>query len=390
MPTTGEVVRGVFTQHPLTKAVAFVTALAIWWYVGSELSATHTFAVDVPVSIDGGQLKEWRLLGESVHRVRVDVEGPRQLVEQLGEDVTPFTTKVRIGEAELVGQMDEEVTVPLTLRDTHFILPNRRLRVVRIEPAAITVKLGRLTSETVEVDVEDLESRMPKEVGDWKVHSVGVLPRRVRVVGPVSAIAKRNLKIQLQPPDLTGAAQDVVTVLAEIGKAAKDDHIEFAPEAKRPTITVRLEAKPERMKLRAKIVWHLVEALPEGFEIEPGREESVEVTVEGPKAPMSRLTADHLRAHAYGGPEFSTKATGRSGNTARLEVSVYPSNEFPGVVIVNPLREVNYWLVPTPTPPEPPGSGATPPGNSGQGPGGGTKPGGTQGQGGEPGRKAGG
>jgi hypothetical protein len=382
MASAGEVVRGVFTQQLPTKAVALLTALALWWYVGYELSATHAFSVTVTVSLDERQSAEWRLLDRPEHVVRVHIEGPRESIEQLSEEVTPFSGKLGIGEAELAGLMGEEVTASIKLLDRHFFLPNRRLRVVAIDPAALPIRLGRMDEEQMTVDVADLRRRIPTDLGQWTVTGVEVFPTQVRVVGPVTALARLQRTLPLEPPDLAGAQRDVFAI-ATIAAAARDEHIGWAPGARLPTVAVRIAAKPETRKFTVPVLWYETRP-PEGFEIERPLAGTLEVTAQGPRETLARLRAEDLRALAKMKPELSTDPNGPCGNSATLEISVYPAASWPGVTVVDARPDLVFRIVPKPRPVAPPaGAGETPPGGNG-------KSGAPGAQGADPGAKSGG
>jgi YbbR domain-containing protein len=292
-------VRPALSRNRGLKLVSLLLAFFLWFSINvSERDAEGTLEIPLRVRALGAGLI---VTSQPAKPVAVTVRGPRTILDGVDERRTRLS-------------LDLSTATPGEIRiepNADMIRPElpRRLKVVRIEPARLKVRIERLARKRVPVRPE--LAGMPP-LGYTAEASVS--PGEVEASGPASRV--EDLKeIKSEPVELHGAPDPLqrTVLLSWAG-----DFVSFAPD--RVIVTVRFQ--PTMMSRRFDHVEVTVRNVPDGVRarLVPPR---VDLTVQGPQHLLSSYRLDDGSVYV--------DATGLQPGTYR----VTPRVELPQALEVN-------------------------------------------------------
>lgn len=178
------------TKNWGTKLVSLILAVGLWYYaVGEEgIEVTRTIPVEIKV-----EKEKMSIVGKPTRLVMVTLQAPRSLLANLASDELKAEHVIRRIESP------GDYSFRLEPREIH--LPSEKVRVVRVEPEAIQVKIDEMIVQKLEVEPVFLgEPAFGYSVDHGNIQ---LDPRSVLVEGPKSQLEKME-KIKTQPIDVVG------------------------------------------------------------------------------------------------------------------------------------------------------------------------------------------
>lgn len=303
MSAASDAIRGVFLGNLGTKFVALLVAVGLWFYIGKELTGVEVFHAELTIQLSDDIREDWRILNESVRRVRVTLEGPAKMIDTLRGQQGEVLKGRAVIDAKLLGGKSAladggKTNFALEMKAAFFEpLPYGALALKSMEPNSVTVELGALVSEELQVDLGRLtQDTLEKGSPDGMEVQVRVSRTKAKVRGPSEAINALKGKLRLAPVPI----EDATGTLIEQGRLHPDveaAHITWATKA-RPTVTVLITPLPKTVTFRVDVE----RVIPHDLHIPPNAkwkmDETVEVQVIGPADLVDRVTASGLVVYA--------------------------------------------------------------------------------------------
>ena len=257
--------RAGLSRNAGLKAISLLLAFFLWFSINvSERDAEGTLEVPLRVrALAPGMI----VTSQPVKPIAVTVRGPRTILDGVDERRTRMTIDLSdIAPGELRQELNADMLRPE--------LP-RRLKVVRIEPARVKVRVERLARRRLPVKAE-LDGLPPMGY----TADATVTPGEVEVSGPASKVDDLK-EIKTEPIDMRGAPEPIEhnVLLSWAG-----DFVSFTPDH----VLVALSFKPTMMMRRFEHVEVAVRGVPAGMraKLVPPR---VDLTVQGPQRVLSNF-----------------------------------------------------------------------------------------------------
>jgi hypothetical protein len=168
------ILRKIFLEDWLIKAVALAITLALWLGVTGLSTPTTELIRNVPLNLRFSS--ETEITGSELQQVDIIVSGDKRRVSEISRSdlvVSVDLTDVETGE-RILNLTPENVLLPLPTG----------VKLDEIQPNTITVKLEPMVEKEVPVRIETI-GELP--VG-FEIYSQTVVPSQVRVRGPASYI----------------------------------------------------------------------------------------------------------------------------------------------------------------------------------------------------------
>jgi hypothetical protein len=303
MSAASDAVRGVFLGNLGTKFVAVLVAVGLWFYIGKELTGVEVFHAELSIELSEDIRADWRILDKPVRRVQVTLQGPAKMIDTLrGREGEVIKGRAVIDSEQLGGKSaladGGKTTFRLQLDKAFFEpLPYVALRLQAMEPNSLTVELGALVTEELEIDLPRLTSdTLQKGVPEGMDVEVRVSRTKVRVRGPSEAINGLKGKLRLAPVPIEQANGTLIEQ-GRLHPEVEAAHITWAAKA-RPTVTVLITPKPSSITLRVDVRLDI----PRELKIPPNAEwkmdDTVQVQVTGPADVIELITANALVVYA--------------------------------------------------------------------------------------------
>ncbi len=218
----------VLTENLMLKILAFVFALILWFFVMGEQNLEKGY----PVPLDLRNLPEGLIVTSEIPSlIDVRISGPRTVLLNL----SPDDLKI---EVDLKGLSPG--TTSFKRLDERFRLP-RSLKVTRLSPAVIDVRLEKI--QTKNVPVRTVFSGVLPE--GLKIEKIDIRPPQVAVHGAGSEL-KNISEVETEPIDVTAVRESfkLQVPLNYVGKFSSLD-----PKQKAVEIDVTISpVKPARRK----------------------------------------------------------------------------------------------------------------------------------------------
>lgn len=178
------------TKNWGAKLVSLVLAVGLWYYaVGEEgIEVTRTIPVEIKV-----EKEKMSIVGKPTRLVVVTLQAPRSLLTNLASEELKAEHVIR--RVENPG----DYSFRLEAREIH--LPSEKVRVARIEPEVIQVKIDEMIVQKLEVEPVFLGE--PAFGYHLDRDNIQLDPRSVLVEGPKSQLEKME-KMKTQPIDVVG------------------------------------------------------------------------------------------------------------------------------------------------------------------------------------------
>jgi len=254
--------RAALRRNRGLKLVSLLLAFFLWFSINvSERDAEGTLEIPLQVRQPAGYV----VTSAPAKPVAVTVRGPRTILDGVDERRVRFALDLA---AAAPGEVRHELNADL-IRPP---LP-RRLKIVRIEPARVKVRLERLVRRTLPVRPE-LAGLPPLGY----TAEASVTPGEVEANGPASKVEELK-EIKTEPVDLRGAPEPIAraVLLSWAG-----DFVSFAPDH----VTVSITFQPTVMSRKFDHVEVAVRNTSGGLraKLVPPR---IDLTVQGPQRVLS-------------------------------------------------------------------------------------------------------
>ncbi|HLK11991.1 MAG TPA: CdaR family protein [Candidatus Binatia bacterium] len=287
-------------RNPGLKLLSLVLATLLWFTINlTERDAERL--VELPLSIR--KLQPGLIVtNPPVRPIAMTLRGPRTILDGVDE------RKERIA-LDLAGIAPGDTRIEL---NTDMIRPElpRRVKVVRMEPARLTLRVDRLARRTVPVHAELAGA---PALG-YTVAESQVVPDHVEVTGPAGKVDELK-EVTTEPIDLRGLKD---TLQRNVLLAWAGDFVSFAPDHVVVSVTFE-EVMVSRDFRHVEVgVLHA-----EGFQVQV-RPAAVDLTVRGPQ----RLF--HNFKLAAGGVYVDAAGLGPGRHTAGVHVELPPGLELLG------------------------------------------------------------
>jgi YbbR-like protein len=278
-------IRGAFTRNLPLKLLSLLISFSLWFFVNfGERDTEESLKIPLELRNIPAHLV---ITSPRVDFIDLRVSGPRTLLGRIDRN------RLSIG-LDLGGVRSG----PAVFRvDTESLSLPRGVKVVRLNPAQVTLELDRLAHKSVPVRIR-LGGKPPL---DLQVAETKVSPETVQVTGPASDLEDVHA-VNTEPIDVSNAAPG--TIEREVALEPAGDYVSFS--ANRVAAQVRIE---EVLVTREfKHVPIAVHNAAHQYRVTP---DQLRLTVRGPKRLLDDLELDHgavyIDAQAEGIGEHSVK-----------------------------------------------------------------------------------
>jgi YbbR domain-containing protein len=244
------------------KIAALLASTALWMAInGSEPNADRYLRLGVSPF---GLSKRLAIANRLTGTVEVQIRGPRSILRTIDEEAyrVPLDLRgLRVGAAS--------VKLP-----TDLLSFPRRVKVIRITPARVDLRIERLTKRSLPVKAV----LVPGERNGYTISDLTVNPAQVEVSGPAGRIAQLQ-SVETEPVSTINAKGSVER---EAALAGAGEWLSFFPDTVHVAFTVN-EAEGERVFQDLPIAVRNADA---AARVEP---ETVALTLRGPQRPLAAL-----------------------------------------------------------------------------------------------------
>lgn len=179
-----------FTRNWPTKIVSLILAVGLWYYAVGEEKVEVTRTIPIELKLEQEKLS---VVGKPTRVVLVTLQAPRSLLANLASEELKAEHHIKTVE----GPGDYS----FRLEPREIRLPSEKIRVVRIEPEVIQVKIDEMIVQKLEIEPAFLgEPAFGYQLDPGKVQ---LDPSAVLAEGPKSQLEKMG-KIKTQPIDVVG------------------------------------------------------------------------------------------------------------------------------------------------------------------------------------------
>jgi YbbR domain-containing protein len=277
------------------KAASIGLAALLWYVIAGE--KTSEMGLTVPVELQNFP-QDLELTGEPVNAVEVRLRASPGIIQRIGPgDVSARVDLAGVGEGEHIVHLGAEaIRVPFGVR------------VVRVNPATISLNFERTLQKTVPV-----RPRLTgRPASGFEVAEVSSQPPEVRLAGPKSRVQEVESAFT-EPVSVEGAR---AAVSDEVNIGLEDPLLHVLGSARVTVIAQVREATETRVLEGVEV------ALRGGAgAVQPAK---VDVTLAGPASVLQRVDASQVRA-------WADVAQARGGRSAPVTVELEGS--YPGVTV---------------------------------------------------------
>jgi len=258
------------SQNLFLKLLSLAFAILLWFFVVLEDKVEKEVPAEVKIkNIPHGLI----LVKEPPKFVIVHVNGPRSILRNLEKN--PLSITLDLEDIEPGKHL-------LKIKPKHLNLP-AGLKVIKIVPPQVEIVLEKEAQKIVPVEPGIYGSPPP----GWKIVSIRVKPKKVKIYGPQSVINKLK-RVRTKAVDINGATKDI----------KKEVPLNLPPLVK---------AEPQTVELYVKIVEHIVTreikdlpiqilGLKEGFKIAISAKK-VNIVLQGPERILGAFSSFGIEAY---------------------------------------------------------------------------------------------
>ncbi len=194
------------TENWVAKLISLILAVGLWFYAVGEEGVEVTRTIPVHIKLESEKLS---VVGNPTRVILATLQAPRSLLANLASEELKAEHQIR--KVETPGDYS------FRLEPREIRLPSEKIRVTRIEPEVIQVKIDEMIVQKLEINPAFLgEPAFGYHLDPAKVQ---VDPRAVLVEGPKSQLEKLT-KIKTQPIDVVGRVRSfrkTVRLADEVG-----------------------------------------------------------------------------------------------------------------------------------------------------------------------------
>lgn len=274
--------------------MALAMAIALWFFALNRYTDEISEVIDVEIMVP----QEFTLLNQSTTNVIIKLSGPQELVEQISKLISEKKIKARcqISDKEISNQLDT-MTKSLTITKENFNLPDD-IRLESVFPDTVDVELSRLEKKYLNVRIQKQGLPAPGYI----IKNEFVYPGEVEVIGP-SNILKSISLIDTIAIDIGGITSEknktfpwIIDIEQNIKVLNGEENLEIPIICKEQVRVWFSISELVVVKTLEKIKVTIL--LPANFPyVVTIQDETVNLTVKGPKAIVEKLTAEDVIAY---------------------------------------------------------------------------------------------
>lgn len=173
-----------------SKLVSLILAVGLWYYAVGEEGIEVTRSIPVEIKVEQENM---RVVGKPIRVVLATLQAPRALLANLASG--------ELKAEHIIKKVQAPGDYSFRLESREIQLPSEKIRVVKIEPEALVVRIDEIIVQKLEVEPVFLgEPAIGYRLDPAKIQ---LDPRSVLVEGPKSQLEKVD-KIKTQPIDVVG------------------------------------------------------------------------------------------------------------------------------------------------------------------------------------------
>ena len=178
------------TKNWGTKLVSLVLAVGLWYYAVGEEKVEVSRTIPVEIKLEKEKLS---IVGKPTRNVLVTLQAPRSMVANLASEDLKAVHRIT--------KVDQPGDYNFRLEPREIKLPSEQIRVVRVEPEVLRVKIDEMIVQKMEVEPVFLGE--PAFGYRLQQDKIQLDPASVLVEGPKAELEKMT-KIKTQPIDVVG------------------------------------------------------------------------------------------------------------------------------------------------------------------------------------------
>lgn len=173
-----------------TKLVSLILAVGLWYYAVGEESVEVTRTVPVEIKLENEKMS---IVGKPTRVIVATLQAPRSLLSNLASE--------ELKAEHVIKKVETPGDYSFRVEAREIRLPSEQIKVVRIEPEVIQVKVDEMILQKIEIEPVFLgEPAFGYRLDPLRVQ---LDPRSTLVEGPKGQIEKIE-KIKTQPIDVVG------------------------------------------------------------------------------------------------------------------------------------------------------------------------------------------
>ncbi len=172
------------------KLVSLILAIGLWYYAVGEEGIEVTRSIPVEIKVEQENM---RVVGKPVRVVMMTLQAPRSLLANLASG--------ELKAEHVIKKIESPGDYSFRVEPRDIQLPSEKIRVVKIDPEVIVVKIDEIIVQKLEVEPVFLGE--PAIGYRLDLNKIQMDPRSVLVEGPKSQLEKMT-KIKTQPIDVVG------------------------------------------------------------------------------------------------------------------------------------------------------------------------------------------
>ena len=176
------------TKNWGTKLVSLVLAVGLWYYAVGEEKVEVSRTIPVEIKLEQEKLS---IVGKPTRLILVTLQAPRSMVANLASEDLKAVHRIT--------KVDQPGEYNFRLEPREIKLPSEQIRVVRIEPEVLQVKIDEMIVQKMEVEPVFLGE--PAFGYRLQQDKIQLDPASVLVEGPKAELEKMS-KIKTQPIDV--------------------------------------------------------------------------------------------------------------------------------------------------------------------------------------------
>ena len=169
----------ILYNNLLLRVISIAAAIVFWFIIVMTVSPDYTRTITgVKISIDDSSAAltamGFHVIQTSSKQVSIDVNGPRNIIGRLNGD--DFTITPGIGAVTKAGTYSFKLNAVLKSLDN-------RIQIVRVAPSTVSVRLDKLVTATLPVNVKVQDNSIPD---GYLLQTAQANPSQITVSGPLS------------------------------------------------------------------------------------------------------------------------------------------------------------------------------------------------------------
>jgi len=336
------VIKGLFLNNLGNKIIALILALICWYYIYITRTAPAIVTVPLIVETSAQIISRAEKDGEAVREIKVQVEYPRNASSDILDGLV-CRHKIKTN----MEQFDKPQSISVELSAADF---NTKPRVIIKEifpdnpDKKIQVMLMREIIKIMKVKTEGAVKGAPQK--GYRVVAIDAEPTEVSVIGPKNILDKYN--------EIVTSKVDVTNANVSLSREVKIEPLENVVLSAEERIIMKVAIEEDIVEDVRTVKINLL--IPPDFPHFPIQIKPQEKTLKfkGPASKMKELKPGHINLFVNVGELCPNPAEVKPPMTfaPKLEFRFTPDAPT-GIVLAEPLEQINLEILPAPAPPEP-------------------------------------